>query len=499
MTDFYINQQTDALQDDYLLECFQDNGVINKLITEPYSIVAGRTGSGKTAIANYVEAKGEDFGIDIGHRISIRQISLNKDQDLGTRSNDMLFFIMVKTIQKLLSENVFSKESSIQHWQNFLIQNNLQNVEDYKTFIETRRSKKHGFSVGANLKTWVASAKGSHQQNNNSVSDRSIISNSPSHLYAKLSDTLPDDQLIYIFVDDITDYLEHSNPEELENDLLTIEELLTSLSEYNTELKKNNKKLRFISLFRNDLFEAMKGSSVNKLRSDSLTLEWSEKNFASLLIRRLPFFQNDIEAALSDPINSIKQQFPDSIFSDQLNNFETNRYSTNFYAYMVAISFNRPRDFLSYCYALKDRLSLKKPVMFKNLESAEIEYSNYFQQEVRDELYLTSRILGFEANNDQINKLINILNKDSGFSFSELRTQLSQFTNEKSPGKKKIEFLVEELFRYGIIGVKEKPDKIIRFNYIPNNNFSFSIDDIKKYVFFLHRGLWWFAKKREKK
>jgi len=154
----------------------------------------------------------------------------------------------------------------------------------------------------------------------------------------------------------------------------------------------------------------MPGSNTNKLKRNSLYLEWNEKSFASLLVRRLPFYKNGIDEYLKDPINAIRKQFPDEIFIERLKEFQTNHYGTNFYAYMVAVSFNRPRDFLMFCYAMRDRLSQKTPATFQNINSAETEYSDYFTQELKDELFLASRVLNFSSDH---NKLINILSKQS--------------------------------------------------------------------------------------
>ena len=116
------------------------------------------------------------------------------------------------------------------------------------------------------------------------------------------------------------------------------------------------------------------------------------KDFASLLIKRMPYFKDNLDDYLKDPVRSIKQRFPDEIFTSFLKKFSVKHFNSNFYAYMAAISFNRPRDFLQFCYALRNRLSQKLPATFENIQSAEIEYSDYFIQELRDELYIASRI-----------------------------------------------------------------------------------------------------------
>jgi len=244
----------------------------------------------------------------------------------------------------------------------------------------------------------------------------------------------------------------------------------------------------------------MEGSNINKLKSDSLNLEWNEESFAGLLIRRLPFYEDNLDESLKNPKEAIRKEFPDAIFSETLEDFDANRYTTNFYAYMVAISFNRPRDFLMFCYAMRGRLSTKHEATFENIESAEIEYSDYFTRELRDELFLASRIIGFNADQEKINHLIDVLSKRDSFNSSELRTDLAKFLGAKTSGRgrKKIEAFVQELWWYGVLGFKEEKNQLINFRYI-SGNIPFIISKVKSYTLFLHRGLWWFSKKRKKK
>ena len=320
--------------------------------------------------------------------------------------------------------------------------------------------------------------------------------NPPSALLESLAQSLPKDRIVYIFIDDIGDHLENIEPEQIRKDINIIKEVLLQVETYNTSISDYGCTLRFISLLRGDLFDLMEGSNINKLREGSLELEWDEKSFAGLLIRRLSFFDSDLEKNLENPIDAIKKQFPDEIFTNAIHELNTKRFRTNFYAYVVAISFNRPRDFLKFCYAMRNRLSLKRVATLENIESAEMEYSDYFKNELRDELFLAMQILNCNLTQERMDALIDILDKDQGFSFAEIRTELGKYLGLKtSIGKKKIEIFMQELYRYGILGLKRREDKEINFKYL--SNISLILEKIKDCVFFLHRGLWWFAHKRK--
>lgn len=512
MPSLYINQQTEAEKDDYLLDCFHDTGIISELVKSKYTILSGRKGMGKSAIAKYLEKNPEEFGVDFVFKLSIRNFNIKRFDTEKNTLDSILYYIAVKTIQKMLNINYFSNEASL-YWKDFLLNNGLQQISDYESFVTTKKSRKTGFSIKAVASYLFAKGEGAAKLDLENQKERSQIADSPSSLFDSLKQSINNKHNVIIFIDDISDYLDESDQDVLKKDLAIIKSLLLNLQSHNLSFTEEDLNFRFVSLVRDDIFEYMEGSNINKLKTDSLKIHWDEKAFASLLIRRMPYFSESLDEALRDPINKLKEVFPDEIFSDFLKSFSTNHYKSNFYAYMAAISFNRPRDFLQYCYALRNRLSVRHPATFENIDAAEIEYSNYFIQELRDELYVASRVFDYDFSQERIDQLVDIMSKNDKFNSSQLKTELGAFIGTKtSVGNKKIEVLLAELWRYGVIGVSDKPiksikpikmatpeksEKLILFKYL-SDNAVFTTDKIKNYTFYLHRGLWWFAKKRRK-
>lgn len=497
MNPFRISKQTEAEKDEFLYECFHDTGCIESLIDKNLSIISGRKGAGKTALAKYLEKKSKDYNIDFAFRISIRNISVTENDEKLDRIHSIVFYLIIQSIQKLLDEDLLDSGSK-EYWHNFLIQNGVQGISDYEAFVESQKKNSRGFNFMTMFSAGFSKVSGGANTNAESQLSRTTISNSPSSLINSLVQSLPKDKIIFIFIDDISDHLDNADSKKLKADIALIQQLLLDLETYNSIFSDAEKKFRFVSLLREDLFDFMEGSNVNKLRSDSLNLEWNEKSFAGLLIRRLPFFQDNLKESLLNPVDAIHKQFPDVIFSSTLENFSTNHYQTNFYAYMVAISFNRPRDFLMFCYAMRDRLSERHPATIDNIESAEVEYADYFINELRDELFLASKLLNCDLNNDRLNQLIDILSQKEGFKFPQLRSDIGKYLGETGGvGKMKVELFIQELWRYGILGFHEGQNGIIGFNYIKNHKL-FLVWKIKEYIYFLHRGLWWFTQKRKK-
>ncbi|MEK7594074.1 MAG: hypothetical protein AAB436_00330 [Patescibacteria group bacterium] len=496
MSALYINKQTEAEKDDFLFECFHDTGVLDELASSSYTILTGRKGSGKTAAARYLEKNTKKYSIDFAYRLSVRNFNTVTETSEKDKLASLLSYIAIKSAQKMLNTNYLDK-AGLKFWKDFLLQNGLQQLSDYETYAISRKTNKKKFSIKAVASYLIAKGEANAGTEHESVKERTTISDSPSALYDALKQTVNKDKEIIILIDDLSDYLDESDEKALQEDINIIKDLLLSLQTYNLAFREEGVKIRFVSLVRADLFSYMSGSNINKLVSDSLELQWDEKSFSSLLIKRMPYFASDLDHHLKDPVQSLKDRFPDEIFADYLKDFTTNRYESNFYAYMAAISFNRPRDFLQFCYAMRNRLSLKHPATFENINSAEIEYTDYFIQELRDELYIASRVFHYDLSEERLNQLIELLSQRNGFNAPQLRSDLGKFLGTKtSIGKKKIEILLSELWRYGVVGVTEDKDKIIRFKYL-SDTATFTPEMIKKYTFYLHRGLWWFTRKKK--
>lgn len=487
-----IDKQTEAEKDSQLLDCFYDSGAIDELVKSSYTVLTGRKGAGKSAIARYLEKKHDDFGVDYVIRLSVRNFNLKSDGQSKDILESMLVFIAIKTAKKLL-DNKLLKKSAEEFWSDFFTTNGLNGISDYESFIATKKTTKRTINFRAAFSLF-AKAEGGVDGEDGKESGRTVIAATSGNLFDSLTQSLPEDKYYLIFVDDISDYLDESDSKNIKRDINIIQDLLLKMQTFNLDLADAGLKSRFISLVRDDLFDFMEGSNTGKIKSDSLPLEWCEKDFARLIINRMAVLQDDLEASLEDPIAKLKEWFPDNIFSDLLKNFDTNRYESNFYAYMAAVSFNRPRDFLKFCYALRDRLSSDHPATKENIESAEIEYTDYLELELRNELFIASKVFDYDLSHTRVNYLIRIMTKKDVFSYSELRTELGKFFKENKVGHKKVEQLLDELWRYGVIGVKEKEDLIIRFRYLYSSAI-FSKDRFKDYKFYLHRGLWWFAKK----
>lgn len=484
---FLIGAQSQAEKDSYLVDCFHDSGFLKKIVENDYSVLAGRKGSGKTAIARFLEQKADENDLLVCKRISITSFSDEKSEEKLSGIREKILIFILLTVAKDLLEAGYLLGNSKSYWLDVFTNVGLGKTSTYESF--KTKTKKNWVSGGFSF------FKGKLEEER---TETKLELNSET-LFASLADSLDEIGLqtsFLFFIDDLSDYLDDLKKNEITDDIHIIKEVLIRLDIYNTILKDGQKSLRFVACLRDDLFEYMEGSNINKLKSNSLFLEWNEESFAGLIIRRLPHFSGKLEEALNRPIESIKEIFPDEIFSEKLKHFETNRYATNFYAYMIAISFNRPRDFLSFCYAMRNRLSLKHAALEENIDGAEIEYSDYFKGEIRDELYLASKILDFGSDEQFLYKIIDVLSERERFNVNQIRTNIAPVLKTKTKiGRNRIDQFIYRMWSYGILGYKEdEKDKLINFKYISSSK-SLIVDNISSSIYYLHRGLWWFARK----
>ncbi len=487
---FLVQHQSQAEKDQYLVDCFHDSGFLKQIIENDYSILAGRKGTGKTAIARYLEQKYEKNDLLTSKRISVTSFSDDKvDSQLSDVREQILLYILLATARHLFDKN-FLLPGSRDYWEKVFEQAGINHANTYELFKTKNKTN--------SIKAGFAFFQGKLEEER-VISDVNLNSESVFDSILESLDEIGRQTSFLFFVDDLSDYLDDSDKKVLSEDIHVIKEVILRLDAFNTVLQDSERGLRFVACIRDDLFDFMEGSNINKLRTNTLFLRWNEESFAGLIIRRLPHFRNNLEEALKDPKIALKKLFPDEIFAEKLSLFETNRYTTNFYAYLVAVSFNRPRDFLSFCYAMRTRLSEKHPATLENIDSAEGEYSDYFKNEIRDELYLASKIIDFDSDAQFLNKLIDAMSQRDNFNTHQLRTNVAPLLGVKTTtGRKKIENFIHQMWVYGIIGFKEKQDQLVNFKYIANNR-ELLDEKIEKYTFYLHRGLWWFARKRQDK
>ena len=116
-------------------------------------------------------------------------------------------------------------------------------------------------------------------------------------------------------------------------------------------------------------------------------------------------------------------------------------------------------------------------------------------KELKDELKLTSMLLGYDSSLDGIKKLMEILNQSDNFNYSHLRTEMGRHLKVKASHEKVKKFILE-LWWYGILGIKKSPRDLLIFKYYDNVRSYLNDLELKKYIYYLHRGIKWSIRKK---
>lgn len=483
-----ISAQIAAESDKFLFDCFYDDGVIEKLVDNRYEIIAGRKGTGKTAIARYLQKNHQEYGIDYATRLTLADLhGADVDEDIFN-AESLLKFLMVRTAQLLLQKDLLT-EKGVEFWQGYLGSHGLQDVTSYNDWFAKTKKMFEKKAAGLGI---PGAAKGNLEHSDEISYEKQIYNEATSTLANRLCESIQPKSTIIIIVDDITDHLDHPFTTDVNSALAQIKHLLHQLNTYNTRFNDHDVDLTFVCAVRDDLWDFIVGSNENKLKHNCLWLEWDEKSFCKLLINRLPHFSSDLEAALADPYTSIKQVFPDSIFeeviaSKKINNNEVKQYETKFYSYVQLISFNRPRDFLRLCQAMKNRLSEVNPVEAKHIFASESEYSTYFYSELKDELNIFAKVLNVD--NSKLLSVLKDLSAKSKMSYPEFRATIAQVI--KASHTQTYRFITI-LWSYSLIGLINDSYAEFRHNQSLSNGYEFPEEKgLKKYYFMLHRGIYW--------
>ena len=485
-----IAAQIQAESDQYLFDCFHDDGVIEKLVDNRFELIAGRKGAGKTAIARYLQREHESYGIDYATRLTLTDLQTTS-AGIAIDGDNLLKFLAITTAQRFLKNDLLTDEGK-NFWLDYLNTHGLQDVTNYSDWA--LKAKKVFEKKAADL-GFKPIAKAELEHDETLEYTKQIINESTSALFNRLSESLEDKKKVIIIIDDITDQFDSPDSGDVLKSMDQIKYVLHQLHNFNTKLNDEGIDLTFVCTIRNDLWEYILGSNENKLIHNCLWLEWNEKNFCELLIKRLPHFSTNQAEALASPFSSIREVFPDAVFEEilelkKVKTTEIKQYKTKFYAYMQLISFNRPRDFLRLCHAMKSRLSEVKPIEVKHIKASELEYTDYFFNELKDELNIFSKVLN--ANVMDLMALMAKLAAKSRMSYAELRAALATFKKASHSGTSKF---IKDLWGYSLIGIMENGGKDyahFKHDLGRNNGYNFPEEEQMKTLYFLlHRGLHW--------
>lgn len=172
-----IGAQSQAEKDASLIECFHDSGFLKSVIENDYSILAGRKGAGKTAVARFLEQKYNEYDLLFCKRISITSFSDEKSTTTtqGIRER-ILIFILLTVAQELRERGYLLNDSG--YWKDVFNSLGLGKTSTYESFkTKSRKSR-----IASDIKILGASIEEQNDETNLELNSET--------LFASLADSL---------------------------------------------------------------------------------------------------------------------------------------------------------------------------------------------------------------------------------------------------------------------------------------------------------------------
>ena len=447
----------DADNDDILFECFEDHEAFLEILKFRKFLIVGRKGSGKTAIfKKLLMTKASDF-FSFGHTFSDYPWHYHdKQARIGIPDYDKYThswkYLILLTLSKIILNQDHSLPYDEQSMQDILKVEKFV-IDTYGTrdpditqiFTPTKRLKlKPILEID-----WKILKVGISPDSIPMEALPTVIQEVNLNLIKYVMSCLSPENTYHICFDQLDLGFDPQNPE-YSNRLIG---LLIACRDLNIKAKESGKKI-FISIFlRNDIYDNLHFEDKNKITENYLsTIEWdtprTQKSLKKLMEKRFCKLLGE---------NLTEQIKWEDIFDETK---EMSGHQTK-YQHLVDRTYLRPRDVIKFCnevlYQYKNRLLIEQeqPIeepgesinyKFDNrdINSAKSEYSNYFLNELDDEIH--KHIPGYK-NYLEIFKALGVLQFSRDEYISVFKNKKAAFHSVKNP----IDIL-KHLFDFSLIG-----------------------------------------------
>ncbi|MBP6303290.1 MAG: hypothetical protein KBB37_07230 [Bacteroidia bacterium] len=423
-----------------------------------YRYVIGRKGTGKTAIIEQLTNE-----VSSQYDCSYKYLSLKnfpiqtlrglKDRSLGDKSQFVpiwTFLILTEVCKLIIRDEQATPSESITDLKQFIIINFPSDLGFTET-LKSLESRENKVSV---LSKWVGIEDSS---NTSSEIITSVHYQKATEILTTFIKSINTKCKYYLLFDELDEGYS-SNDKGLNLLLLALFRAVE-----NTYLDlKDFLYFRPVLALRSDIFNNLEDNDLNKLDDYIINLKWTKEYKSTYSIYDL------INARINA---SIKVKNPNSAWECISVNDDTQlpEKVRSLWDFIYNRTFERPRDlvkFMKYC----SRLRHNGRINFQAVRSAEIDYSEWFYKEFRDEIQ--SHLGVWQEATQSIIKL----NKGI-FSLDEIKsefdkdTQISVYLKNQN---KKHEDILELLFNFGLIGTLSNTNRWF-FKY-KDHNLPFNYD-----------------------
>ncbi len=491
--------------DFYFSECFVDTGLIDQLLSplSAQSIVAGRTGSGKSAILRKIEETSEHVCILNPETLSLGFLAdswlLNflttKDVDLGLFYQQLWRHVLVIELLRYEKnlESEYKVKSFIQSFSDIFKDNTAKlrafeyltkyggqfwedtelRVRHIAQAFEDNLSAEMGASFAGIRSKIEAGSNVSQTESSEIISNaRKIVNSIQMQELSKIIDILNED----VFDD------------KKRQVILLIDNLDLQWADSRIQMKLIEALVNVIPKFRKiqniKIIIAMRDDLIDQVLSQASTPGFQREKFADQY-KRIVWNKDNLKLVVNRRVKKLyKSQYTnesidiDDILADQVSHQET-------FDYIFDRTMMRPRDVLSYFNKLFDKFAGKTELLQKDIRSIELDYSTDRRRALVDEwsaMYPFANLaIGFlghkklssefrfgNVDKDIIDELVlNIITKhenDRGDLVSKARAHFNG--GNDTTREAFFRSLIAVLYRIGAIGIKTQANSRVEFSFI---------------------------------
>lgn len=449
---------------------YDSRNIVGKLINEPYFMLIGRKGVGKSAVKAKIQS------------IASQSSNLNA---LPMQLNDFEFSTFAKTS---VDKNLLGTQKYKESWDFILLlmsykylYNNLKitEVEEFNSMIKLL--EKMGFSLDIGYKKDVSRLSKLKIASSIAVFDLEFekefgvkpltylerITTINDKMLQVLSNIWFSDKKILILIDGLDDILRYKKKQ-----LDILSSLIRSVDYLNDKMFTNRIPIKIILFIREDIINNVTDPDLNKIKRDgAIVLNWNNrlddlKSIVNLRFKYSGVSEDEIEF------------YWEKLFPKRIEN-------KNSWTYVLDHTLYKPRDILQFLKSCQELYPNHKKLTYSELRNALKSYSrDYFIEEMKNE------ITGF-INDEYINILPSVLQKigSRSFSFYEFHRMMAE-QSSTDVKESDIKYLLLLLFESGYVGhllsnTRSKSGKSVIFKY---RNVNSQIDYTQRFL--THKGLY---------
>lgn len=448
---------------------FFDVDEAKKIIGGNYFYVIGRKGSGKSAISEYVvNISSHDT---FSEKLSFKNFPFNElysfENQSYTPPNQYITiwkYIIYSNICRLMvkNENIASEARNVLE--------KLYPPDPIKSLarlIDKWTTKEFGASILGTGGTIKIDNQLSQFPNLSWIEKTNILED--------IIEEYIDDAKYYIVFDELDeDYRIFEDHKDMQQYIYLITSLFKAVQDIKNVFGDKKSNICPIIFLRDDIYSLIKDADKNKWSDFKIELEWDKNKIKRLLAHR-------ISRAIKEDGKIL--HFTDAwriIFSDlPVQMGDRQQKPMHIFDYISLSTHFRPRDYIKYIQVCAERTVNDgyDKIHPKTVKTMDKGFSNYMKDEIIDEIHTVLPEI------DTIFSIISQIRKWN-FSINEFKTTYSEYLRNGTIKEKNIDFVLQTLFNFSVIGNRPGKRTVSFFKYENKEaRFNFSENIV------VHRGL----------